>query len=148
MLELLDQADADGLVLQPENTKSPLFICCCCGCCCGVLTSAKRFPTPAEYFSTNYYAEVDQETCQSCGACISRCQMDAISNPEGPAQVDRKRCIPRPNSEHYGAEVDFLFCQRTANDQRTASTWACGLLPGFTNLAVAGVLALSVRWLT
>ncbi len=93
MLALLDQADREGLVLEPENTKAPLFICCCCGCCCNVLTSAKRFPAPADYFSSNYYAEVDQEACQSCGTCQGRCQMDAISNPEGRAVVDRGRCI-------------------------------------------------------
>jgi hypothetical protein len=56
MLQLLDAADREGLVLQPENTKTPLFVCCCCGCCCGVLGSAKRFPRPADYFSANFRA--------------------------------------------------------------------------------------------
>ncbi len=92
-LALLDRADTDGLVLQPENTKAPMFVCCCCGCCCGVLTSAKRLPNPASYFSAGFYATVDEETCQSCGACEPRCQMDAISSPDGKAVVDRTRCI-------------------------------------------------------
>ena len=34
MLDFLDQADRQGLVLQPQNTLNPLFVCCCCGCCC------------------------------------------------------------------------------------------------------------------
>jgi ferredoxin len=93
MLDLLDQADKEGLVLQPENTKSPMFVCCCCGCCCGVLQSAKRMPNPAEYFSSNFYATVDAEVCESCGTCEVRCQMEAISSPEGKAVVDRLRCI-------------------------------------------------------
>jgi ferredoxin len=93
MLDLLDQADKEGLVLQPENTKSPMFVCCCCGCCCGMLTSAKRLPNPAEYFSSNFYAAVDADTCESCGTCEVRCQMEAISSPEGKAVVDRLRCI-------------------------------------------------------
>ena len=93
MLKLLEKADEEGLVLQPENTKSPLFVCCCCGCCCGVLTVAKRLSNPAAYFSSNYYAAVDPEACQSCGACEVRCQMDAISSPQGKAVVDRSRCI-------------------------------------------------------
>ena len=93
MLDLLDQADKEGLVLEPENTKSPMFVCCCCGCCCGVLQSAKRLPNPAEYFSTNFYAAVDADTCESCGTCEVRCQMEAISSPEGKAVVDRLRCI-------------------------------------------------------
>jgi ferredoxin len=93
MLDLLDQADQEGLVLQPENTKSPMFVCCCCGCCCGVLQSAKRLPNPAEYFSSNFYAAVAPEVCESCGTCEVRCQMEAISSPEGKAVVDRLRCI-------------------------------------------------------
>jgi ferredoxin len=93
MLDLLDQADRDGLVLQPENTKAPMFVCCCCGCCCGVLRSAKRFPRPADFFSSNFYAVADAGACQSCGACEARCQMEAIASPEGKAVVDRSRCI-------------------------------------------------------
>ncbi len=92
-LALLDRADQDGLVLQPENTKSPMFVCCCCGCCCGVLTSAKRLPSPGAYFSSNFYAAADPDACSSCGACETRCQMDAIASPDGKAVVDRSRCI-------------------------------------------------------
>ena len=94
MLALLEQADEEGLVLQPENTKRPLFVCCCCGCCCGVLTSAKRFPSPADYFSSSFWARVDLDACQSCGTCEVRCQMDAIHTAEdGKSEVDRSRCI-------------------------------------------------------
>ena len=95
MLEALDAAEREGLVLQPENTRNPLFVCCCCGCCCGVLTSVKRFPKPAEYFSANFQAEVNFELCDSCGVCSSRCQMDALLNEDadGKTRVDLERCI-------------------------------------------------------
>lgn len=90
---LLDRAEEVGMVLQPENNQNPLFICCCCGCCCGVLTTAKKFPRPAEYFHTNYFAEVDSELCTGCESCISRCQMKAISLVDKVANVDLDRCI-------------------------------------------------------
>jgi NAD-dependent dihydropyrimidine dehydrogenase PreA subunit len=93
MLELLEEADRDGLVLQPENTQDPLFVCCCCGCCCGILTSAKRLPEPATYFSANYYAEVDSDRCEACGTCLARCQMDAVSLDTGRAEIARSHCI-------------------------------------------------------
>ena len=93
MLELVNAADEEGLVLQPENTKNPLFVCCCCGCCCNVLNSAKKYPRPAEYFSTNFYAEVEHEACSACGVCEMRCQMDAISMKDGKAEVESTRCI-------------------------------------------------------
>jgi ferredoxin len=92
MLQLLDEADKEGLVLQPENTKKPLFVCCCCGCCCGVLGAAKLFPRPADYFSATYCAEVSTENCTHCGTCETRCQMDAISNGDV-TRVDETRCI-------------------------------------------------------
>jgi ferredoxin len=93
MLASLDEADRDGLVLQPENTQAPLFICCCCGDCCGVLTNAKRFPEPAEYFSANYYAEANADTCEACGTCLTRCRMEAVNLEAGHAVVARTHCI-------------------------------------------------------
>lgn len=93
MLDLLERADQVGMVLQPQNTQHPNFICCCCGCCCGVLSTAKKLPRPAEYFDTNYVAEVDAELCSDCRTCADRCQMDAISHWDGLAAVDPWRCI-------------------------------------------------------
>jgi Pyruvate/2-oxoacid:ferredoxin oxidoreductase delta subunit len=93
MLALLDTADKEGLVLEPENTTRPLFVCCCCGCCCGVLTMAKQLPRPADYFSSSFYAAVDTDVCESCGTCETRCQMDAINTRAGAAEVDLDRCI-------------------------------------------------------
>ena len=92
-LEILTLADREGLVLQPQNTTKPLFVCCCCGCCCGVLRSAKRMPEPASVFTTNYVAEADDEICSGCAECESRCQMDAVSMFEGSSVIDASRCI-------------------------------------------------------
>ena len=93
VLVLLEQADKEGLVLQVENTMSPMFVCSCCGCCCAVLTSAKHFAAPALYFSSNFQAVADPTLCLACGACVARCQMDAVMVSEGAAVVDRSRCI-------------------------------------------------------
>lgn len=93
MLEFLDRADREGLVLEPQNTQDPLFICCCCGCCCGVLTTAKKLPRPAEFFAANYCAEVDAAACTECGTCATRCQMEAVVTDIGPTTVLVERCI-------------------------------------------------------
>ena len=93
MVGILERADEVGMVLQPQNIQDPQFICCCCGCCCGVLVSAKKLPKPAEYFDTNYLAEVDGEVCVECGTCRERCAMDAIAYEDGIAVVDEYRCI-------------------------------------------------------
>ncbi|MGW8265850.1 MAG: ATP-binding protein [Longimicrobiales bacterium] len=93
MLGLLERADAEGMVLQPQNTQDPEFICCCCGCCCGVLATAKKLPRPAEYFATHYRAVVDVDLCTECETCADRCQMDAVTYVDGVASIDDLLCI-------------------------------------------------------
>jgi electron transport complex protein RnfB len=92
-LDLLERAERDGMVLQPENTRDPLFMCFCCGCCCGVLTTAKQLPRPAEYLRSNYRAVVVSDRCTECGTCQERCPMDALASADGPTRVDHDRCI-------------------------------------------------------
>jgi NAD-dependent dihydropyrimidine dehydrogenase PreA subunit len=92
-LELLRKAEDDGLVLQPGNSLRPMNICTCCGCCCGILTHQKKISEPAKFFATNFYAEVDEDSCIGCGTCVERCNMDAIDVEDAMAKVDLTRCI-------------------------------------------------------
>jgi electron transport complex protein RnfB len=93
VLALVDRAEADGMVLQPSNTREPVFMCFCCGCCCGVLRTAKQFPRPAEYVASNHHALVDASLCSGCEACHARCPMDALRTVDGASVVDLDRCI-------------------------------------------------------
>ena len=92
-LAILDLADEAGLVLQPGNAKDPLFICACCGCCCGVLRNIKRHPQPASIVSSPYIAAHDPAICSGCGTCVERCQMEAMTLPNGTAELNQERCI-------------------------------------------------------
>ena len=92
-LSLVDQAERDGMVLQPANAQHPLFVCFCCGCCCGMLRAAKLFPRPAEYLQSNYQAAVDADLCSECGTCRDRCPMEALHPGDGSTAVDLGRCI-------------------------------------------------------
>ncbi len=92
-LGLLERAERDGMVVQPENAQDPLFICFCCGCCCGVLRMAKQFPRPADVIHANFRAEVDAGACLDCGSCRPRCPMDALETVDGKTAVDHARCI-------------------------------------------------------
>ena len=92
-LKLLEKAEEDGLVLQPGNSQKPMNICTCCGCCCGVLSSQKQLPGLAQFFATNYYAEVDPDLCIGCGICEDRCNMDAIDIEDDISEVNKARCI-------------------------------------------------------
>lgn len=92
-LEILKQAEREGLVLQPANNQKPLYMCMCCGCCCGVLRSLKGHPQPASIAQSPYMAVLDQVLCSGCGICLDRCQMNALSLPFGTAELDQDRCI-------------------------------------------------------
>jgi Pyruvate/2-oxoacid:ferredoxin oxidoreductase delta subunit len=91
-LDLVKQGVDAGLVLQPGNQQKSMNICMCCGCCCGVLKNLNTMDKPARVVHTNYYAQVDEELCTACEACVDRCQMDAISVEET-AVIDLDRCI-------------------------------------------------------
>jgi Pyruvate/2-oxoacid:ferredoxin oxidoreductase delta subunit len=91
-LALVKKGVDAGLVLQPGNQQKAMNICMCCGCCCGVLKNLKTLDKPARVIHTNYYAQVDEEACIGCEACVERCQMDAVSVDET-ARVDLDRCI-------------------------------------------------------
>ncbi|HKK65077.1 MAG TPA: 4Fe-4S binding protein [Clostridia bacterium] len=99
-LNYLQQAEAEGLVLQAQNTRHPVFICCCCSCCCAILSRAKKLPNPGEFLQSNYSAHIDQAACIGCGLCLPRCPMDALSikrssdkSTKGKAVVKTERCI-------------------------------------------------------
>jgi Pyruvate/2-oxoacid:ferredoxin oxidoreductase delta subunit len=94
-LALLQQNEDEGLVLQPANAKQPEFVCSCCGCCCGMLSFQKRLPRPIDFWTSNFYAEVDSKTCIGCGRCVARCQVNAVT-PGGAAKkakINLSRCI-------------------------------------------------------
>jgi len=92
-LELLRMNQEDGLVFQAENAKDSNFICSCCGCCCGVITSLKEFPKTVDFFTTNFYAQIDADMCVGCGTCIEVCQIDAIKMKNEISKVNKRRCI-------------------------------------------------------
>lgn len=91
--EILKNAEEDGLVLQAGNSQRPFAMCTCCGCCCGVLTNQNKLIEPAQFFATNFYAEVDPDLCIGCGKCEERCNMEAILIEDDVSQVDKNRCI-------------------------------------------------------
>ncbi|MBD3352479.1 MAG: 4Fe-4S dicluster domain-containing protein [Candidatus Lokiarchaeota archaeon] len=93
-LEVLRKAQDIGLVIQPTNTQRPTAICCCCGCSCGILSNARKLEKPAQFFTTNYFAEVSDDLCVGCGTCEDRCPMLAVKlNDENVAEVNLDRCI-------------------------------------------------------
>jgi electron transport complex protein RnfB len=92
-LEILRKAQDDGLVLEMMNTLEPTAICTCCGDCCGYLTNIKKFTRPGEFLPSNYYAQVDAQSCTGCETCVSVCPMEARTVKDSVSEVDLSRCI-------------------------------------------------------
>jgi len=94
-VSIIEKNQKQGLVLQPSNTENAEFICSCCGCCCGMLNVHKSLPKPLDFWAANFQATVDMKSCEGCGVCEKRCQVNAVRVPEKkrPALVDLNRCI-------------------------------------------------------
>jgi ferredoxin len=92
-LAILNRAEEEGLVLQASNAKKAVNICCCCGCCCQVLKNAKGRPEPARWIPSPFVAAVRRDTCEGCGLCLERCQMEALQLDGETVVLDANHCI-------------------------------------------------------
>ncbi|MFW9803633.1 MAG: ATP-binding protein [Candidatus Thorarchaeota archaeon] len=93
LVQIIDQNEQEGLVLQPSNSEKMEFMCSCCGCCCGLLRGKGAMPKPIEFFTTNFYSDVDHDLCSQCGTCVDLCQMKALSFQDDLLMVNLDRCI-------------------------------------------------------
>jgi ferredoxin len=92
-LDIIEQAEREGLVLMPTNSKEIMNICCCCSCCCGVLKLLRMTDRPADHIHSDFSARVDPDSCTLCETCLDRCQIEAIVERDGSMYVDPARCI-------------------------------------------------------
>jgi electron transport complex protein RnfB len=93
-LKLLDESEKAGLVHCVTNVEEGFYyVCNCCGCCCGILRGITEFGIEKSVAAANYFAVVDTGACQSCGLCVKRCHMKAITIQKDLAVVDREKCI-------------------------------------------------------
>jgi Pyruvate/2-oxoacid:ferredoxin oxidoreductase delta subunit len=92
-LGILDRAEESALVLMTNNSVDMMHICCCCSCCCGILRVLSSFERPADEVQATFQASIDPDLCASCGTCIERCQVEAITEREEYMEIDTVRCI-------------------------------------------------------
>ena len=79
-LDLLQMAYEHNLVQFGENVREQVnFVCNCCGCCCEAMIAARRFAILKPVHTTNFIPEVNEETCNGCGKCVSICPVEAMS---------------------------------------------------------------------
>jgi electron transport complex protein RnfB len=92
--EILQQAEAAGLVHTTGNYRDGHFyICNCCPCCCGVLRGLTEFDIPTALASSGFHSSVDAQICSGCGECLEHCHFEALSLSGEMCEVDVARCV-------------------------------------------------------
>ena len=91
---VLDRSEEADLVHMSGNTKNKTyFICNCCPCCCTIMRGLTQLKHPHAFYTSSYFAALDPKECISCGACLERCPVNAITIEDASSRIDESRCI-------------------------------------------------------
>lgn len=101
LAELLAAEDSGMCHLSP-NFAGLMSVCNCCGCCCRLINPMVY--GGADYdmndpTRSRYQASVNQDLCNGCQTCVSRCMFKAIEIQKTPgskklkASIDAKHCM-------------------------------------------------------
>jgi len=108
-LKILKKIEHAGLVhkayhLYSDIDKEEVAICNCCKCCCPNSRAEAFMPVKN---ATNFIAQMNQDICIGCGACVEKCHMDAIIlNNQNKAELTEEFCI--------GCGICAAFCSEDA----------------------------------
>lgn len=112
-LDIVKKCRDEGLVQIGSNMQNEIsWLCNCCACCCEALIAYRKLGYNPR-IETNWYANNDINKCTTCGICVKKCPVNAISivKESQPktciecktfAKVDMDRCI--------GCGVCTRFC--------------------------------------
>lgn len=92
-IQIIKEADESGLVHAGANSKHLSNICNCCPCCCASMKGMTQLGHDKQkYMNALFESIIDEELCLSCGNCVERCPVKAMTL-EDIAIVDRDLCL-------------------------------------------------------
>ncbi len=92
-LDILTEANREGLVHSVNNAQTEVYyVCNCCTCSCGVLRGMVEYGSENSIARSDFYATVTEDACTGCEACIERCQFNAMTMVDGICMVDKVKC--------------------------------------------------------
>ena len=94
-LEMLQRTSDLGLVHITlwDGSHNPYAICSCCPCCCHELLAMSRFGYSDQVIVSDFIAEHDDDACEGCGTCVSRCHFGAITDVDDGVNFDGEACF-------------------------------------------------------
>ena len=95
LLEILNRARKLNLTHITDNIRQkPSFICNCCSCCCELLAGVQAGYSDG-VAKAPFLLNIDEELCNSCGLCITACNVAALemTQPKQPVQLQKKVCL-------------------------------------------------------
>ena len=106
-LEILAEADREGLVHSVNNAQTEVYyVCNCCTCSCGVLRGMVEYGSEHSIARSDFYAIVDEDQCTGCESCLERCLFDAMTMVNGICEVNKMNC--------YGCGLCISSCATDA----------------------------------
>lgn len=114
MVEHFARSRERGLVLTADNVRNNIrFVCHCCTCCCQLLHGISTYGYPNIIVTSNFLAEIDDDTCTGCGKCAKACPINAIAvNAEEAPTAKRKMTSHVDTSICLGCGVCALQCPK------------------------------------
>jgi ferredoxin len=92
-LATLERAAEAGLVHSVSNNQQGVwYVCNCCTCACGILRGMADLGMANVVARSAFVNRVDDALCIGCGACVDRCQFDALALDDV-VKVDDARCV-------------------------------------------------------
>jgi electron transport complex protein RnfB len=106
-LEILAEADREGLVHSVNNAQTEVYyVCNCCTCSCGVLRGMVEYGSEHSIARSDFYATVDEDHCTGCESCLERCLFNAMNMVDGICEVNKVNC--------YGCGLCISSCATDA----------------------------------
>jgi Pyruvate/2-oxoacid:ferredoxin oxidoreductase delta subunit len=114
---LIDKIEADGLlhIWGNHNALAGGNVSChCCRDCCmmTVPLDMENVPLDKMWQKSRFIAQVDQEACIGCQACVDRCQFDAIEMVKPQGLKSKKLKAKVMAEDCYGCGVCVLGCDK------------------------------------
>ncbi|MBN1328245.1 MAG: 4Fe-4S binding protein [Candidatus Heimdallarchaeota archaeon] len=105
-IKVLKDAEEAGLIHSTMNVATEQsYICNCYTCCCGVLKGLVTYSQPNAFVKSDYVLKIDDNLCNGCNRCVSRCQFKAL-------EVLDKKCVV--NDKCIGCGVCAFACPNKA----------------------------------